>query len=272
MLNKNKIILNEVSADTEQRIKNAINNVLRVRITYNDGKLPRKGRNTRYILPVALGLTKSGKKAVRAFQTSGSTKRGVPKWKLFLLDRIVSWNNGKRTFKEYKDELIRLGLNLHGDKQMTTLYAITPFADGDVQISKYNNTIDPEPVLKTDIEPTIANQQQNIKNTKTEPNKTNISIDNNNEKTYIKNKENYPKSTPITKNDINKTNVEKGNNINTDNSTNINNGNIEPVDNEPITKNDIENNIDVKDNELTKKYNDLMNRMDNLNNDDEENF
>lgn len=265
---KNKKLLNEVTENAEERIKNAINNVLRVQMTYNDGKLPKKGRNRRYILPVAFGLTKSGKKAVRAFQTTGSTKRGTPKWKLFLLDNIVSWVNGEKSFKQYKDDLIRLGLNTHGDKHMTTLYAITPFADADVQVSKYNNTITPEPVTKDEINPTINNQKpQNKQNTKFVPsvNKQTATIDNKDKNDYYQNKTNT-----LNTQQINQIDNTTDNNI--INKTNINNGNIQPVDNNPISKSDIENNIEtnkieddnLENNELTKKYNDLMNRMDNL--------
>lgn len=67
-------MLNEISQSHDQRIIDAINKVVRVRMTYNDRqdnfvlnyektKLvgPDKGKNERYILPVAYGLTKSGK-------------------------------------------------------------------------------------------------------------------------------------------------------------------------------------------------------------------
>ena len=97
-------LLNEITTNRDKDIKDAINKVLRVRISYNDNKFPKtKGRKERYILPVAYGLTKNGKRAIRAYQTAGSTKRGVPKWKLFLLDNIGSWTNGKKNFKKYGD-------------------------------------------------------------------------------------------------------------------------------------------------------------------------
>ena len=99
------MLLNELRTNRDDDIKKAINNVLRVRISYDDRKdkvISRaKGKRERYILPVAYGITKNGKRAVRAYQTAGSTKRGVPKWKLFLLDNSYSWSNGKKSFKEY---------------------------------------------------------------------------------------------------------------------------------------------------------------------------
>ena len=104
-------IVNEAynGSSMEERIKDAVNKVLRVRMTYND-KQGGKGKNERFILPVAFGLTQSGKKAIRAYQTAGSSKRGltnppnnreIPKWKMFLMDNIVSWDNGKKSFKIY---------------------------------------------------------------------------------------------------------------------------------------------------------------------------
>lgn len=265
-----RISLNEISVANDASIKKAINNALRVRISYDDGKdktiANAKGKKTRYILPVAYGLLKNGKRAIRAYQTNGSTKRGVPKWKLFLLDNIYSWTNGTKSFKNYKEDLINLGLNLNGDKHMTTLFAITPFANDDVQVSKYNSTIDMEPVLKTDVEPTVNNQKPSKNYKKTEPNKNipNTTIDNNKEKDYYQNSTDYP-TKPITKNNIG-TNNEPNNNLNL--STNINNGNTEPVDNTPITKGEIDN--DIANNVLTNTYNDMMNRMDNLNKDNNE--
>ena len=148
------MLLNELRTNRDDDIKKAINNVLRVRISYDDGKdkvISRaKGKRERYILPVAYGITKNGKRAIRAYQTAGSTKRGVPKWKLFLLDNIYNWSNGKKSFKEYGDTLIRLGLNTKGDKHMTTLYAITPIGGGGTPVAKSSKPIDTEPITKID--------------------------------------------------------------------------------------------------------------------------
>ena len=263
-----KPILNEMHDDN--RIKDAINRVLRVRITYNDKKphviSNRKGYKTRYILPVAYGKTKSGKNAVRAFQTTGSTKRGVPKWKLFLVDNIVSWDNGKTSFKKYKDELIRLGLNTNGDKGMTTLYAITPFANSNVQVSKFDNDITPEPIVKTDVTPTTNTQtQQNLKKSVPRTVKDdNFNIDNAPKLDYNPNIES-PSTVPITKTDI-----EQQNNIPTDTQNDVQpdmEDNV--IDNEPktepITKSDIEGEVDDEAiNEFVNKYKDLTNRMNNL--------
>lgn len=276
MQKKEKNILNEIAVVKDDKIKQAIRDVRRVRIYYDDHKdviSKTKGYAMRYILPVAYGLLKNGKKAVRAYQTAGSTKRGVPKWKLFLVDNIIDWQNSTRTFKQYKQALLDLGLNVNGDKHMTTLYAITPFADSNVQVAKYSHEISPEPISKDEVIPSTSTQQTAQPAVKKEPLKNTI------QPQTIDNKDNFdynvdiesPDTKPITKTDIvgiqqQDTNTNK---INT--STN---NNTEPVT-EPVTKNDIENNgeeekidanndIDLKDNDFVNRYNDLTNRMNNL--------
>lgn len=264
------ILLNEISSSNDDEIKRAVNNVLRVRITYDDRKdrivSRAKGKKTRYILPVAYGLTKNGKRAVRAYQTAGSTKRGVPKWKLFLLDNIISWTNGKKSFKKYGDSLIRLGLNTTGDKHMTTLYAITPIGGGKVPVAKDSMPIDSEPLTKIDVNPTrkVVQNPNVVKKSNdfvTTP-KTNVatSIDNEPKNNYFNDKVEAPETEPITKTDVQP-------------SMPQDTVKTEPViNNKPITKNDIDSKQQTTDNKLTNSFNDLMNRMDNINkeNDEEE--
>lgn len=285
MLNTGKYkknILNEIAVVKDDRIKQAIRDVRKVRIYYDDHSdviSKTKGYAMRYILPVAYGLLKNGKKAVRAYQTAGSTKRGVPKWKLFLVDNIIDWQNSTRSFKKYKQALIDLGLNVNGDKQMTTLYAITPFANPDVQISKYSHEIDPEPIAKTDVTPTTSVQTINKSTDKNIPNGNIInphSIDNVNNLDYNKDIES-PETLPITKNTISNPQNGEVNNDDVEIANSINN--TEPVTTEPITKTDIENDteseisldndIDLRNSDFIKKYNDLNNRMNNLYNNEE---
>lgn len=266
-----KNILNEIAVIKDEKIKQAINDMRRVRIYYDDHKdviSKTKGYAMRYILPVAYGLLRNGKKAVRAYQTAGSTKRGVPKWKLFLVDNIIDWQNSTRTFKKYKQALIDLGLNVNGDKHMTTLYAITPLANNNVQVAKYSHEIDPEPIVKTDVTPTSSVQtpanpiNKNIAN----KNITNThSIDNNPKNDYNTDIES-PETKPISKIDVD-------DKQNTSVKQSEEPTNIEPVSTEPITKDDIEtgesntdnsNDIDLRDNDFVKKFNDLNNRMNNL--------
>ena len=276
--NKNKLILTEITVVKDDKIKQAIRDMRKVRIYYDDHKdviSKTKGYATRYILPVAYGLLRNGKKAVRAYQTAGSTKRGVPKWKLFLVDNIVDWQNSTRSFKKYKQALIDLGLNVNGDKQMTTLYAITPFANPDVQVSKYSHEISPEPLVKTDITPTTLNQQH----TNSDPKKMSVkalnpihSIDNINNIDYNKDTE-APETKPITKNDIKGAYEEpKDNNTQISNSEPIQEPTTEPTT-EPVTKQDIngEENADSSIEGVKNRFNDMMDRMNNLYKDNEEN-
>ena len=267
----NESLLTEVSQNREKDIINAINNVLRVRISYNDKK-GGKGKNERYILPVAFGLTKSGKKAIRAYQTAGSSKRGltnppnrrkIPKWKLFLMDNIYSWSNGKKSFRDYRDALINLGLNTHGDKGMTTLYAITPFADDDVQVAKDTDTITNGPVNKSDIEPTQSLQdkkstdaQKFVPAEKSRENK----VDNGQPNNYFKDKIEAPETEPVKKDDVSNGPV----------STKTNNPQMEPVKTEPVTRDSVENGSSSDIDDIKNKFNDMMNRIDNTYKDEED--
>lgn len=261
------VLLNEITTNRDNDIKKAINNVLRVRISYDDKKdrviSKAKGKRERYILPVAYGITKNGKRAIRAYQTAGSTKRGVPKWKLFLLDNIYSWSNGKKSFKEYGDALIRLGLNTKGDKHMTTLFAITPIGNENVPVAKDSKPIDAEPITKIDVQPTTQKAQNPQITQKTNDfvpsgTKRSTSIDNSGDKSYFTNKVEAPETEPITKTDVQPQ---------SDTTQTVN----EPqITTEPVTKSDIEGSTINPDNKLTNSFKDMMNRMDNLNNDNEE--
>ena len=267
----NESLITELRQDREEDVKKAINNVLRVRIGYDDEQ-GGKGKKERYILPVAFGLTKNGKKAIRAYQTAGSSKRGLtnppnnrktPKWKLFLFDRIYSWVNGSTSFRDYKDQLISLGLNTHGDKSMTTLFAITPFADDDVQVAKSTNPISPEPVTKMDVEPTAKSQDKDTNDSdkfvpaaKTRGNV----VDKNQVTPYPNTKLTAPDTEPVTKQDI-----EGEPETPTPTETPIEKLTAKTS---PVTKDDVEAGENKED--VLSKFNDLNKRMDNLYNDEEE--
>lgn len=276
-------MLNEISQSHDQRIIDAINKVVRVRMTYNDRqdnfvlnyektKLvgPDKGKNERYILPVAYGLTKSGKRAIRAFETAGSTRRGVPHWKLFLLDNIVSWANGHKSFKNYAQQLINMGLNTQGDKGMTTLFAITPIADSNVQVAKDTNPIDSNPISKSEVSPTQSLQQpqttdrQNYVSAQSQRIPT---IDKTQSNNYFKNKVESPDTTPITKQDV-ATEPEVNNKTQSQQPTNAEQ---EPsIQNAPETKPVTKDEVDNQENKLTSTFKDLTDRMNNLYKDNDE--
>ena len=120
-----KPFLNE--AIDSDSVLQAIRNKTKVRIRYDDGQEDNGGdsKGSRVIQPMAIGTTKRGYPVVRAFQEGGGSRRGVPKWKFFRLDRITSWrpyNNKKFT---QAPELY----NPIGDKTMGTFIDNAKFDD-----------------------------------------------------------------------------------------------------------------------------------------------
>lgn len=278
IINENEL-LNEITSNRDNDIKKAINNVLRVRISYDDKKKhpikhegqiipPNKGKKERFILPVAYGLTKNGKRAIRAYQTTGSSKRGTPKWKLFLLDNIYSWSTGKKSFKQFGDTLIRLGLNTKGDKHMTTLFAITPIGGENVAVAKDSNPIAPTPITKNDVTPTAKLQSpETLKKSNEfvsskEKQHTDIDIDNKNR--YTNSKVNAPETEPVLKTDISPNYDSVANNDSVSEPQNTS------YKTEPITKDDVNGTESVENNKLSNSFKDMTQRMDDLYQDNED--
>ena len=252
--------------NSEEKLQFAIENCRRIRITYDDKK-GGKGKNTRYLLPLVYGITKNGKKAIRAFQTFGSTKRGVPKYKLFLFDNIKTIEVGKIKYYDYAQQLLSTGFNTAGDKSFADIYAITPLATdfNGANLANKNKPIDANPVTKQDVSksteptkketPTPKKQQPTQQAPKT--------IDNLGKTDIFKNKIEAPDTEPVSKGE-----VETG-----ENPQRPIQGLQEPTDKgdatAPVTKSDIEQPKINTDNELSNSYRDMMQRMDNLYKDDE---
>lgn len=264
------LLLNEITSIRDNDIKKAINKVLRVRISYDDKKdkviSKAKGKKERYILPVAYGITKNGKRAIRAYQTAGSTKRGVPKWKLFLLDNIYSWSNGTKSFKEYGDALIRLGLNTKGDKHMTTLFAITPIGNENVSVAKNSNPISSTPITKNDVVPSTKLQspktsKQSDKFVSSKEKQQNT-IDISTSQNYLNSKVNAPETEPILKTDIQQPSEPQNNGAQMVTS--------KQYDTKPVTKDEVNGENNISNNKLTNSFKDMTQRMDNLYNDNED--
>lgn len=119
-----KEIINESVSPND--VNHAIDNKKRVAIKYNDeGKGDGRGRaeGPRYIEPYVYGYTKAGNPCFRAYQYYGSTFRGTPKWKLFRLDRVESWEELEDTFKvEPRDNGWNAEkYNENGDKSMSSV-------------------------------------------------------------------------------------------------------------------------------------------------------
>jgi hypothetical protein len=119
-----------------QKVIDAIRNRNYVRIRYNDGQEPvGSARNSRLIMPFAFGVTKAGNPVLRAYQVNGGTRRGMPKWKFFRLDRIENWATmTNKHFNQTPDELGFTGaeaFNRYGDKSMSGVIAMVDFSDID---------------------------------------------------------------------------------------------------------------------------------------------
>ena len=252
--------------DSEEKLQFAIENCRRIRITYDDKK-GGKGKNTRYLLPLVYGITKNGKKAIRAFQTFGSTKRGVPKYKLFLFDNIKSIEVGKIKYYDYAQKLLSTGFNTAGDKGFADIYAITPLATdfNGANLANKNQPIDANPVKKQDITKSVEPTKKETPSKKSQQptQQTTKTIDNLGKTDIFKSKIEAPDTEPVSKGEI-----ETG-----DISKNISQNVQEPSDNgdetAPVTKSDIEQPQINTDNELSNSYRDMMQRMDNLYKDDE---
>lgn len=129
-------LLTEQTGVAARKVNDAINNKYRVQIRYNDNLKKRKRgqkgykRGTaptgiRLIEPYALGISKAGNKVLRGFQYSGATRRGVPKWKMFRLDRIIDWkpipNSHFYVDPSYLNHSSDIKYNTEGDGSMISI-------------------------------------------------------------------------------------------------------------------------------------------------------
>ena len=96
-------------------------------IMYYDGDEP-GGKGLRLIEPVALGRSKKNNLVVRAWDEEGASHRGflgtrpMPGWRLFKLDKIVSYKPTGDNF-----DTPRPNFNTTGDKDMTSIIIIAKF-------------------------------------------------------------------------------------------------------------------------------------------------
>ena len=98
-------------------------------IIYYDGDEP-GGRGLREIEPVCFGYSKSDNPVLRAWDSEGSShtnytgEQPLPGWRLFRVDKILSFKPSGEDFSE-----IRPGYNKTGDKGMTRVIINTSFDD-----------------------------------------------------------------------------------------------------------------------------------------------
>ena len=121
-----KLVITEIAS--LDSIVVAIKNRKRV-IIYYDGDEP-GGRGIREIEPVCLGVSKSGNKVLRAWDSEGASHTGfkgeqpLPGWRLFRLDKILS---NKPTGEVYNEP--KPGYNFNGDKSMVSVIINATFND-----------------------------------------------------------------------------------------------------------------------------------------------
>ena len=124
-----KNILNEILSEnvSPNEVNDAIDKKIQVIITYSDeqNRAPQK----RLIEPYAYGRSKAGNSVFRAFQYEGDTFRGKPKWKLFRLDRVTSWNPTENHFNSEPKERkwTDKAYNENGDNSMATVLNMVKF-------------------------------------------------------------------------------------------------------------------------------------------------
>jgi len=129
------LILEIASLDS---VQTAINNRNVVAIYY-DGDEP-GGKGIREVEPVALGKSKAGNLVMRGWDREGSShtaykgEQPLPGWRLFRLDKILSFKPTGEIYNEPKP-----GYNFNGDKSMVSV----------ITIAKFNNTPTPTPTQQT---------------------------------------------------------------------------------------------------------------------------
>lgn len=158
-----QILLTE-SVDVNN-VNDAISKHYRVMINYKT-----KGENIangpRMIEVYAYGLSKAGNQVIRAFQPYGDTSSRVPSWKLFRLDRIISWKPTNQFFTRPASDYYKgIGeFNKDGDLSMSTVYNIANFDHSNVY---KGTTPNPKPkdnneVYKTDTERNMERLRQQL--------------------------------------------------------------------------------------------------------------
>jgi predicted DNA-binding transcriptional regulator YafY len=111
-------LLNEVASIDS--IVDAIKKKQRV-IVYYDGDEP-GGKGLRIVEPVCYGYSKAGNPVLRAWDLEGAShraylgKKPLPSWRLFRVDKIITFKPTTETFNEP-----RPNYNPAGDKSMTRI-------------------------------------------------------------------------------------------------------------------------------------------------------
>lgn len=109
-----------------ESLVDAINKRRKV-VIYYDGDEP-GGRGLREIEPVCFGYSKADNPVLRAWDHSGAShtaykgEQPLPGWRLFRVDKILSFKPTTETFAEPKP-----GFNPNGDKGMVRIVSLVRF-------------------------------------------------------------------------------------------------------------------------------------------------
>lgn len=123
-------LLTEARGMSADELCDAIDNKYRLNIKYDDEEEP-EHTDFRTVEPYVYGLTKAGNACFRGFQWEGDTRRGVPKWKLFRLDRVLECQPLPGHFV-VEPKFLRKGIpsyNDEGDKSMSVVFKQVQFGD-----------------------------------------------------------------------------------------------------------------------------------------------
>jgi predicted DNA-binding transcriptional regulator YafY len=126
-----KLLINEIAG--LNNIQTAIND-RKVCIIYYDGDEP-GGRGLREVEFVAVGRSKAGNLVARGWDKEGASHTGykgeqpLPGWRLFRLDKILSFKELPEVYNEPKPNY-----NFNGDRSMSSV----------ITIAKFNNNTEQE--------------------------------------------------------------------------------------------------------------------------------
>lgn len=281
---KKKLLAEATNVVSADKIIDAIKNNKVVSIVYNENKNrpipndPAKiGKSWRYICPVSYGElasrkngTPTGNYAIRAYQTKGSvsrifkrgTNKGIkPAWKLFRVDRILAWYNQDHEFNpEDFPDLVTSRDDIHFARIIAKNKLINPSntdttdGTGPIKVGDLKNT-NIEAPKTTPSEPKNVSTN-NIKTVDKSPEVDYNSVDN-----AETNKIAGQTTAPVFKTNVSQNN---GSEVQTQNDADK----IEATTSEPVTKDQVNNNI--QDNPLTNKFKEMNQRWEDLENDEEE--
>lgn len=270
-----------------QSISDAINTMRPAYIKYNSGG-KNKATGRRLIYPVAYGMSSAGNPVVRAFEDSGDTLTGVPAWKFFRVDRILWWRTVKDPKYSFKDKEL-VGLNKSGDKGMIEIYTLSPLC-GRLN-DKNEPEIDAKPITKGEVqgkEEQLPNNNerrwsfrqigQDIKNYfnkwRNKYRKPEVSLDNDGNITYDNGEVSKvekmvaPETAPVDKDEIKTSQTQTApDNKEQDAERERMRANPDPVTKSEINGDEFEGETEEAD--ITKAFNDMNDRWNNLDNKEE---